>query len=184
MTKVAAATVLVEMALAYASLWVWGMAHPEALPEGDAGPESPVFAVFALPVVLPFATAAALVFVCAFVLPASVLARRAETRWGGSGAWCWVPAAATVVVAAVIAVVGTAIGPAHRAATAPVYLWWWVALTVATVPAALLARLSSLRTDEGRPLQGREVLGMGCAGVCALSMGALSAVALLSALFG
>ncbi|MCA6091676.1 hypothetical protein LE181_05790 [Streptomyces sp. SCA3-4] len=186
MTKVATAAFMVETALAWAGLWMWEFVRPTPVPEGEAGPESPALAVFALPVLLPLLAAASLCFVCTFVLPTTVLARQAGTRWGGAGAWWWVPPASAVVTAFVVAVVGAATGLAHGGAAAPaVHLWWWLGLTAATVPVALVTRHSHLRGAAGRePLRARTVLGAGCGGVAALFTGVGLVVAALDAVFG
>ncbi|MEV4443783.1 hypothetical protein AB0K09_33345, partial [Streptomyces sp. NPDC049577] len=118
-TRVATAGVLAELPLVGLGLWLWGASQP--VPDGEPGPQSPALAVFALPVLLPFAAVLALVLAVTVVLPTTALARRA-------GAWWWVPVAAAVPAAVVVAAAGAAIVALGGSLAEPAaLLGWWLA---------------------------------------------------------
>ncbi|WP_164737933.1 hypothetical protein [Streptomyces luteoverticillatus] len=157
------AGLVVEISLVATVLFLWGIAHLP--PDAD----SPALTVVTLPLWLGVLAVLSAILTLLLVMPAATLAYLVGTRGGGGDAWWWTPAGAAVVAGAAVGATGLAAGVEAGAVGAPeVYAWWWLAVTALVVPAALLARLSALRTARGRPGGlARPVLTKGCGGVVA-----------------
>lgn len=157
------AGLVVETSLVATVLFLWGITHLP--PDAD----SPALTVVTLPLWLGVLAVLSAILTLVLVMPAAALAHLVGTRGGGGDAWWWTPAGAAAVAGAAVGATGLAAGVGAGAVGAPgVYAWWWLAVTALVVPAALLARLSALRTAQGRPGGlARPVLAKGCGGVVA-----------------
>ncbi|MEU8546637.1 hypothetical protein AB0C81_06475 [Streptomyces roseoverticillatus] len=117
----------------------------EGLPHGFMVIAAVVFVVALLGVLVSgFVTAAA-------VMPALALARRVTRRLGRREGPLWNAAAVPVVSAAAVAVFGGVSALGSLSPASPVkYLLWWASLTVALLPATLVAGAAARRVREGR----------------------------------
>ncbi|MEU8582047.1 hypothetical protein [Streptomyces abikoensis] len=157
------AGLVVETSLVATVLFLWGITH---LPPDADGP---ALTVVTLPLWLGVLAVLSAILTLLLVMPAAGLAHLVGTRGGGGDGWWWTPAGAVVVAGAAVGATGLAADLGAGAVGAPeTYAWWWLAVTALVVPAALLARLSTLRTAQGRPGGlARPVLAKGCGGVVA-----------------
>ncbi|MFG2177989.1 hypothetical protein ACGFLS_04580 [Streptomyces abikoensis] len=157
------AGLVVETSLVTTVLFLWGITHLP--PDAD----SPALTVVTLPLWLGVLAVLSAILTLLLVMPAAALAHLVGTRGGGGDGWWWTPAGAVVVAGVAVGATGLAADLGAGAVGAPeTYAWWWLAVTALVVPAALLARLSALRTAQGRPGGlARPVLAKGCGGVVA-----------------
>ncbi|MGK5732089.1 hypothetical protein [Streptomyces sp. URMC 124] len=120
----------------------------DGLPHGLLVIAGVVFAVALLGVLVSgFVTAVT-------VVPALALARTVTRRPGRRGGPLWNAAAVPFVSAAAVAVFGAVSALGTLAPAAPLkYLLWWVFLTVALLPATLIAGTAARRVREGRPVR-------------------------------
>ncbi|GGX78556.1 hypothetical protein [Streptomyces hiroshimensis] len=117
----------------------------EGLPHGLLVIAGLVFAVALLGVLVSgFVTAVT-------VMPALALARTVTRRLGRRDGLLWNAAAVPFVSAAVVAVFGGVSAVGSLSLAAPLkYLLWWASLTVALLPATLIAGVAGRRVRDGR----------------------------------
>ncbi|MBF6044928.1 hypothetical protein GO001_06780 [Streptomyces sp. NRRL B-1677] len=141
----------------------------EGLPHGVMVIAAVLFAVALLGVLVSgFVTAVT-------VMPALALARRVTRRLGRRESPLWNAAAVPVVSAAAVAVFGGVMALGSLSLASPVrYLLWWASLTVALLPATLIAGVAGRRVREGRATRtARRVLRDGA--LAWLAVGAVGA---------
>ncbi|GGX65026.1 hypothetical protein GCM10010324_07540 [Streptomyces hiroshimensis] len=180
-TFVTATGALVAEATFAAALFVlWTLVYPDAGPGSGSGSDSldpseedsGAFGILFLPFFAAAWTLVAAFLAAALVVPTAALARWAGSRPGLGGARRWAPTAAAPVAAAAVAaaaVLAAVLIPGHADALTrhPVTcLWWWLGVTAAVAPAALLTLVTDRRAASGRrpwrlPLW---LLGGGCGG--------------------
>ncbi|MCF3103542.1 hypothetical protein IPZ58_18415 [Streptomyces roseoverticillatus] len=135
----ATGALVAETAVAAVVLFLRAPAQPLSPSEDDSGG----FGIVFLPFFLAFWTLVSAVLAAALVVPTAVLARRTAPRWLPVLA---LPVAAAAVLAALVMSGHPDALAGHPAAC----LYWWLGVTAALVPAAVLTLVADRRAATAR----------------------------------